>query len=87
MRTAPCAAAAPALTITAPATTLVTGAALIDVSGGWSNLDPASIRVNGLALDAHSIQPYYTVLLADEAGMRISASSNGEEVVFLAEPA
>lgn len=37
-------------------------------------------------VDAHSIQPYYTVLLADEAGMRISATSNGEEVVFTAEP-
>ena len=39
------------------------------------------------AVDAHSIQPYYTVLLAEEAGMRISATSDGEAVTFLAEPA
>jgi histidine phosphotransferase ChpT len=39
------------------------------------------------AVDAHSIQPYYTVLLADEAGMRLSASATAEEVVFHAEPA
>ena len=34
------------------------------------------------AIDAHAIQPYYTVLLADEAGMTINCSANAEEVVF-----
>ncbi|WP_026616419.1 histidine phosphotransferase ChpT [Ensifer aridi] len=36
------------------------------------------------AIDAHSIQPYYTVLLAEEAGMTIDVVSNGEEIVFTA---
>lgn len=39
------------------------------------------------AIDAHSIQPYYTVLLAEEAGMHLSCSANAEEVVFTAMPA
>ncbi len=36
------------------------------------------------AIDAHSIQPYYAVLLAEEAGMTIDVVSNGEEIVFTA---
>ena len=39
------------------------------------------------AIDAHSIQPYYTVLLAKEAGMVLSAVASAEEVVFTAAPA
>jgi len=39
------------------------------------------------AIDAHAIQPYYTVLLAEEAGMTISAVASAEDVVFTAEPA
>lgn len=38
-------------------------------------------------IDAHSIQPYYTVLLAREAGMTLSAVANIDDVVFTAEPA
>ncbi|CCE97223.1 histidine phosphotransferase [Sinorhizobium fredii USDA 205] len=36
------------------------------------------------AVDAHSIQPYYTVLLAEEAGMAIEVASTGEAIVFTA---
>ncbi|MEI2299490.1 histidine phosphotransferase ChpT [Ensifer sp. MJa1] len=36
------------------------------------------------AVDAHSIQPYYTVLLGEEAGMAIDVASTGEEIVFTA---
>ena len=36
------------------------------------------------AVDAHSIQPYYTVLLAEEAGMEIDVVSTGEAIVFTA---
>ncbi len=36
------------------------------------------------AIDAHSIQPYYTVLLASEAGMSIDVVSTGEAIVFTA---
>jgi histidine phosphotransferase ChpT len=34
------------------------------------------------AVDAHSIQPYYTVLLGEEAGMTIEVASTGEEIIF-----
>ena len=37
------------------------------------------------AVDAHSIQPYYTVLLAEEAGMTLACSANADEVVFTAQ--
>ncbi|MFC3164806.1 histidine phosphotransferase ChpT [Ciceribacter thiooxidans] len=37
------------------------------------------------AIDAHSIQPYYTVLLAEECGMEIKYYLTDEEVVFTAE--
>lgn len=37
------------------------------------------------AVDAHSIQPYYTVLLADECGMELGHSATGEEIIFTAE--
>ena len=36
------------------------------------------------AVDAHSIQPYYTVLLADEAGMELDVTVHPEEIVFAA---
>jgi len=39
------------------------------------------------AIDAHAIQPYYTVLLAEEADMTISAVASADDVVFTAEPA
>ncbi|MFP5077292.1 histidine phosphotransferase ChpT [Rhizobium sp. YIM 134829] len=36
------------------------------------------------AIDAHTIQPYYTVLLADEAQMAVDVTSTGEAIVFTA---
>ncbi len=39
------------------------------------------------AIDAHSIQPYYTLLLADECGMVLKAEATGEEIIFMAEMA
>ncbi|MDL2405322.1 histidine phosphotransferase family protein [Rhizobium calliandrae] len=36
------------------------------------------------AVDAHSIQPYYTVLLADESGMELSYNATPEELTFIA---
>lgn len=46
---------APAVTITAPAASLVTGSNSIDVSGGWSNVDPATITVGGVAANAKTL--------------------------------
>jgi len=37
------------------------------------------------AIDAHSIQPYYTVLLADESGMELGHSASTEELTFTAD--
>ena len=37
------------------------------------------------AIDAHSIQPYYTVLLADESGMELSHRATAEEIIFAAD--
>ena len=37
------------------------------------------------AIDAHAIQPYYTVMLAEEAGMTLTAVQNPEDMVFTAE--
>jgi histidine phosphotransferase ChpT len=37
------------------------------------------------AVDAHSIQPYYTALLAEECGMELGHSATGEEIIFTAE--
>ena len=35
-------------------------------------------------IDAHTIQPYYTLLLAREAGMEISIRANAEDIVLTA---
>jgi histidine phosphotransferase ChpT len=35
-------------------------------------------------IDAHSVQPYYTLLLAREAGMEISIRATADDVVFTA---
>lgn len=35
-------------------------------------------------IDAHSVQYYYTVLLANEAGMKVDLSTDGEEIVIKA---
>ena len=37
-------------------------------------------------IDAHSIQPYYTLLLAREAGMEIGVKVEPEEITFSARP-
>jgi histidine phosphotransferase ChpT len=37
------------------------------------------------AIDAHTIQPYYTVLLADECGMELSYVVSEDKIVFTAE--
>ncbi|MGZ9723968.1 histidine phosphotransferase ChpT [Rhizobium miluonense] len=37
------------------------------------------------AVDAHSIQPYYTVLLAEESGMELSYNATPEVLTFIAE--
>jgi histidine phosphotransferase ChpT len=36
------------------------------------------------AIDAHSIQPYYTVLLAEESGMELTYNATAEELIYTA---
>ena len=36
------------------------------------------------AIDAHAVQPYYTLLLAREAGMTISIRAAADEIVLTA---
>ena len=45
---------APSLTITSPGVALTTGTPSIDVTGGWSNLDPATIAIAGAAVQTTS---------------------------------
>jgi histidine phosphotransferase ChpT len=37
------------------------------------------------AIDAHSVQPYYTVLLADESGMEITYETTSEAITYTVE--
>ena len=37
------------------------------------------------AVDAHTIQPYYTVLLADECGMELKHVASEDRIAFIAE--
>jgi len=39
---------------------------------------------NGVEVDAHSVQPYYASRVAAAAGMTVTATAQGEEVVFRA---
>jgi histidine phosphotransferase ChpT len=39
------------------------------------------------AVDAHSIQPYYTVLLADECDMELKHIVDEDKITFIAEVA
>jgi len=36
------------------------------------------------AVDAHSVQPYYTLLLAEEAGMQVEYKVHEDRIVFTA---
>lgn len=56
--------------------------------GRMMRLPPKFMEINSgqveEAIDAHSIQPYYTVMLADEAGMVLKAEQTPEEIIFTA---
>ena len=47
-------------------------------------LDFLSGTHGGAALDAHAIQPLYTLKLAEAAGMQVTATASGEHVVLRA---
>ncbi|MBL0372398.1 histidine phosphotransferase [Rhizobium sp. KVB221] len=59
--------------------------------GRIMRLPPKFMEINSghveEAVDAHTIQPYYTVLLAEEAGMRMHAVQTEDALVYTAEMA
>ncbi|KQV10820.1 histidine phosphotransferase [Rhizobium sp. Root1203] len=61
----------------------------IVAKGKMMRLPPKFVEISSgeieEAIDAHSIQPYYTVLLADECGMQLGHSATAEEIVFTAD--
>ena len=63
----------------------------LTAKGRMMRLPPKFMEINAgqveEAVDAHTIQPYYTVMLAEEAGMQLHAVQNPEELVFTAEMA
>eukprot|EP00913_Durusdinium_trenchii_P008131 g7628.t1 len=64
---------------------------VITVKGRMMRVPPKFIEIStGVmeeAVDAHSIQPYYTVLLAEECGMDLSYVVSEDKITFIAEVA
>ena len=64
---------------------------IMSAKGRMMRLPPKFMEINSgqveEAVDAHTIQPYYTVMLAEESGMMLHAVQNPEELVFTAETA
>jgi histidine phosphotransferase ChpT len=64
---------------------------IITAKGKMMRLPPKFMEINSgqveEAIDAHAIQPYYTVMLAEECGMQLKAVQQPEELVFSAEMA
>lgn len=63
---------------------------VITVKGRMLRVPPKFLELHsGTApeepIDAHSVQPYYTMLLAEEAGMTISIETNAEDISFSAQ--
>lgn len=61
--------------------TLVSKGRMMRVPSKFAELLTGSIEES---IDAHSIQPYYTVLLADEANMELSYDVTDESITFTA---
>jgi histidine phosphotransferase ChpT len=67
--------AAPVLTLTAAGPMLRVPPKFLELHGGGRPEEP---------IDAHSVQPYYTLLLAREAGMTIGIRASADEIVLTA---
>ncbi|SFJ48743.1 histidine phosphotransferase ChpT [Aerobium aerolatum] len=67
---------APRFTLTAKGPMVRVPARFLELHSGVKPEEP---------IDAHSVQPYYTLLLAREAGMKISIHASAEEIVMTAE--
>ncbi len=69
---------------TAPRFTLVARGRMVRVPPKFLEIQSGSLSE---AVDAHSIQPYYTVLLAEQAEMTVTSMVGPDEVTFTAVPA
>ena len=67
---------APRFTLTAKGPMVRVPARFLEMHSGVKSEDP---------VDAHAVQPYYTLLLAREAGMTISIHASAEEIVLTVE--
>lgn len=67
---------APRFTLTANGPMVRVPARFLELHSGVRSEEP---------VDAHAVQPYYTLLLAREAGMTISIRATAEEIVLTAE--
>lgn len=66
----------PRFTLTANGPMVRVPARFLELHSGQSSGDP---------IDAHAVQPYYTLLLAREAAMNITIRAGAEEIVLTAE--
>lgn len=61
----------------------------IIAKGRIMRLPPKFLEINSghveEAIDAHTIQPYYTVMLADEAGFVLTAAQSDDALIYTAE--
>lgn len=61
---------------------------IIVAKGRMMRAPPKFIEINSgtveEAIDAHSVQPYYTVLLAEEANMELTHEVTSEEIIYRA---
>lgn len=69
---------------TAPQFRLVARGKMVRVPPKFLELHAGQVEE---AIDAHAIQPYYTVLLAEEADLELGCTVNADDVVFTANPA
>ena len=67
---------------TSPVFTLVSAGPMVRVPPKFLELHSGAKPSE--PIDAHAVQPYYTLLLAREAGMAISIRASAEDIVFVA---
>src|SRR5690606_4055906 len=67
---------------TSPAFTLVAAGPMVRVPPKFLELHSGARPSE--PIDAHAVQPYYTLLLAREAGMEISIRASAEDIVLQA---
>lgn len=68
--------------VEAPAFRLVCSGPMARIPAAFDKLVPGDLA--GVTVDAHSVQPYYTGLLARDCGMTVAAAAEGDDIVISA---